>query len=176
MVAVTLAKQRRQEREQAAKRAKQIVDQDHRDTSLLKHMTKRSRIAWLQYVNGVIAAHSTMRTSDPDHGASNALAWTADLMREIHASHPKKGTFDGNMRQAAIAALVFALWYSRVQRAKAYDPRRPVVLRRAALATWRKFWHAMFDAAVYEGEDAEVFSGQHWDPPWSPHAVDGVFH
>lgn len=161
-------------RELAAKQARTIAKADQRDVSTLKAMTKKSRAEWMQLVNGAIAKASRP-SADPDHGETNTLRWLGEVARAVHGTFPKNGRYDGNMRAAMLLSVVLGLWYSRVQRAKAYDPRRPVVQRRAALARWRAYWHEMFDAAVNEVDDATVFSGQHWDPPWSPHAIDGVF-
>jgi hypothetical protein len=162
------------ERVASEKLAREIATADRTDGSLLKARTKRSRVAWMQLVNGAIAKHSRA-SRDPDHGETQVLKWVADVAKAVQDTAPQRGRYDGNMREAMVLSLVLALWFSRVQRAKAYDPRRPVWVRRAALARWREFWREMLDAAVNEVDDPEVFSGQHWDPPWSPHAHDGVF-
>ena len=171
---VAIAERIKRHREADDRVARKLAEDGKKDTSQLLRMTGKTRLEWVGIIQTAIRRHSRP-SSDPDHSETNALKWVHDLAKEVQATAPKKGQYDENMRLASIIALALTYWFSRVQRAKAYDPRRPVVLRRAALQRWHDFWRDMLDGAIFEAEDAELFPGQHWDPPWSEHAIDGHF-
>jgi hypothetical protein len=117
---------------------------------------------------------ATKKTKDPNHGKTNVRVWSKKLVNEIMKAMPKEGTYDENMRFAATMGFVLVLWYARLHKAKIYDPRRPIKTRQTAYHQWMLFCHSIFNAMMDESLDAEFFK-QHFDPPFSPHAVDGVF-
>src|SRR5207247_9154019 len=112
---------------------------------------------------------------DPRHDQTRHDQWLVQVMREVIRTFPTRGRYDGNMRLAAVLSHVLALWYLRVHRAKCYDPRRPVADRRYAFESWLGYVRALSTLAVDERDDAAHFPDQHWDPPYSPHAIDGTF-
>ena len=101
----------------------------------------------------------------------------ADLVKLVQKrGMPKKGPpYDGNMRMACVLSYVLALWYLRLHRAKAYDPRRPVKLRQGAYWSRLGYAQALFVAITDESLDPKMFPGQNWESPWNPHTTDGYF-
>jgi len=82
---------------------------------------------------------------------------------------------DGNMFMCQTLGLILVAWAVRIGRAKAYDPNRPLKLRRYALERWMKFARELGNVAIDERYDHEAWSGQNWDPPFRPGAKDGSF-
>jgi hypothetical protein len=85
------------------------------------------------------------------------------------------GLFDGNMRLAAVMSMVLALWYARVNYAKAHDPNRPGLLRRRSYRKFLEWVSAMQMIPVSEANDSIYFPGQKWDFPYSFGTQDGDF-
>ena len=145
------------------------------ETSWIAYMTGRPRKWWVAEVQRLISKHS-MPTKDPHHGQTQTEKAVAELVSTVHKTFPKKGErFDGNMRMAAVLSYVLALWYSRLSRAKSYDPRRPVAHRKAGYAHRLSWAMAMVLALMDESEDVEHFPGQNWETPFSDHPTDGYF-
>lgn len=142
-------------------------------TSWLKQATKLTDEQWVKYVQRRIAARSRP-SKDPDHDQTDTQAWLLDLVKRVERQMGK-GPGDENMGIAARLSLILALWYSRIQLAKAHDPRRPLKLRRWAYQSWRVWALAMADAIHDQSADPAYFPDQHFDPPHSPHAIDGTF-
>ena len=99
----------------------------------------------------------------------------ADLARAVRKLFPKRGAYDGNMRMASVLGFVLVFWYLRTGRAKAFDPRRPVAHRKAALDQWRRFCLNLLNAMLDDSEDARIFPEQNWESPYSNHPTDGYF-
>jgi len=138
----------------------------------------KNEVYWFGRIQALIKKHSTPARKSgkyKGHGMTNAQAWVRDLVAEVHASRPRTGMYDGNMWLAGQTALILAHWYFRLHRAKCYDPRRPVAMRKEALKQRTTYAVRMFLAICDESQDAALLPGQHWDDPGSPHAVDGVF-
>lgn len=95
-------------------------------------------------------------------------------MKEIQRRFPKSEQYDGNMRMAATLSYVLGFWYSRLHRAKCYDPRRPVRLRKAAYFQRYSWALAMFNALLDESDDCDMFK-QKWETPFDPFPTDGYF-
>ena len=145
------------------------------ETSWIAYMTGKPRKWWVAEVQRLISKHSRP-TKDPHHGQTQTMKAVAELVSTVHKTFPKKGErFDGNMRMAAVLSYVLALWYSRLSRAKSYDPRRPVAHRKAGYAHRLAWAMAMTLALMDESEDAEHFPGQNWESPWDPRTTDGYF-
>ena len=142
------------------------------ESSWIASVTGKPRRWWVAEVQRLISKHSRP-TKDPHHGQTRTGAVIAELVGIVHKTFPKKETFDGNMRMAAVLSYVLAIWYSRLSRAKAYDPRRPVAHRKMGYAN-RLAW-AMALALMDESEDAEHFPGQRWEMPYDPYPTDGYF-
>lgn len=109
------------------------------------------------------------------HDETNVEKWLTRVARDVHRNAPKSGLYDGNMRAALVMGYVLLYWVVRCQRAKAYDPRRPVKLRRKAMERWINMAAAVSVMFTDERQDANIFPGQKWDPPFSPFAVNGDF-
>ena len=129
---------------------------------------------WVAKIQGFIVKH-TKPTKDPWHGRTATRRAMADLMREVERTRPKTGRYDENMRMASVLSLVLATWYLRVHRAKSYDPRRPVKLRKAAYFNRLGYAAAFFLAIEDESLDQEHFPGQKWETPFDPYPTDGYF-
>ena len=99
----------------------------------------------------------------------------ADLARAVRKLFPKRGAYDGNMRMASVLGFVLVFWYLRTHRAKAFDPRRPVAHRKAALDQWRRFCLSLLNAMLDDSEDARIFPSQKWESPHDPFPTDGAF-
>lgn len=143
----------------------------------LKLETGRDPIEWFRWIESTIGKHSTPpRTSGPykGHSMTNVTAWLHDFVDELGRTR-RRGTGDGNMQAAAVGAMILGYWFLRLQRAKAYDPRRPIVHRRVALERWRSYVLTLFSAAIDESGDGLLFPEQHFDPPFGTHAIDGHY-
>ncbi len=144
------------------------------EMSWIASVTGKPRRWWIAEVQRLISKHSRP-TKDPRHGQTRTGAVIAELVGIIHKTFPKKETFDGNMRMAAVLSYVLAIWYSRLGRAKAYDPRRPVAHRKMGYVNRLAWAMAMVLALMDESEDAEHFPGQKWETPFDPYPTDGFF-
>lgn len=162
--------------------------QKPRSSQWIEHMTGKDRQWWVAKVQALITKNSKP-TKDPWHGTTNTEKMVQDLMKEIkktygHDFQAKTGSrisametrrFDENMRMASVLGYVLTLFYARLHRAKAYDPRRPVKLRQVAYQQ-RHLWSiAMFRAMTDESEDQDHFPGQKWESPFDPYPTDGYF-
>ena len=143
------------------------------ESSWIASVTGKPRRWWVAEVQRLISKHSRP-TKDPHHGQTRTGAVIAELVGIVHKTFPKKETFDGNMRMAAVLSYVLALWYSRLHRAKSFDPRRPVKHRQAAYWNRLGWADAMFLTLVDESEDPEYFP-QRWENPFDPWTLDGYF-
>ena len=152
-----------------AKRAKSKAAPDW-----LQALTGKAGPWWIDRVQTLIGKHSR-RTKDPKHDRTDPRKWLGDLTQEVVRRAPKRGRYDENMRTACILAMVLSLWYTRVHRAKIYDPRRPVELRKQAYFTRQVFTEAMFHIMTDESQDPTYFPGQQWETPFHPYPTDGVF-
>ena len=137
-------------------------------------VTGKDRKYWVALVQKLIAKHSRP-TKDPWHGVTATAKVIEALVKEIVKTYPKQERFDENMRMAAVLSYILATWYARVHRAKSYDPRRPVRLRKDAFMSRQRWAVAMFQTVIDESEDAEMFPGQKWETPWDPNPTDGFF-
>lgn len=145
-----------------------------RDKLLLDYTGKDSA-EWVTLVQEEIAA-SFYPSGNPLHPNTDVEAWLRGVLAEIaRCVETDQETYDENMRVAAIAAIVFTTWASRIQHAKAYDPHRPVERRRQALDGHRTLVQAIIEAATDENRDADYFPGQSWNPPYGPSARGGRF-
>jgi len=149
-----------------------------RDLPLLE-WTGQDSVAWVSEIQDAIAAGFT-ESDDPNHPNSDALEWMSEILWKIcRCVQPAPGKdeprYDTNIRAASIATLVLATWTSRIRHAKAYDPNRPLGLRRQALDAHAHFVDALIDAAINETRDDELFPTQEWNPPYGRSARGGTF-
>lgn len=154
------------------KKAKQV--KQTKPTDWLSASTGHDGKWWVAKIQALITKHSRP-TRDPWHGTTKTAHMVADLVREIEKVSPKKVRYEVNMHMASVLSLALATWYLRVHRAKSYDPRRPVKLRKAAYFQRLGYAAALFLAMEDESQDQEHFPGQNWETPFDPCPTDGYF-
>jgi hypothetical protein len=98
-----------------------------------------------------------------------------DVAALVVKSLPPDGSYDPNMRAAAVMGVVLALWKTRLHLAKTRDPNRPVAGRISSYASWTEYAQVMMSVMIDERDDAAFFAGQKWDLPFSVDAKDGEF-
>ncbi len=138
----------------------------------LVRATGHSDQHWVHAAQALINEYTDWDEST-GHGDSETEAWVVDLARDVVRS--MRGGGDPNMGAAAALGLILVTWYARIQRAKAYDPNRPVKLRQRALEAHRDYVALVMDSVNDESRDHVYFAGQKWDPPFAPEAKDGEF-
>ena len=130
---------------------------------------------WVARVQSFVTKHARP-TRDPKHKTAEPEKIIADLTREIMKAAKKTNRVgDGNMLAACALSLILATWYLRLSRAKSYDPRRPVRLRKAAYFSRLNYAAALFLAMEDESFDQGHFPGQNWETPFDPRTTDGYF-
>lgn len=130
---------------------------------------------WVRRCQDEIAATWVTDPNDPDHGVVT-YEWLQTIINEVTRAYGEtaKGRGDGNIGAATAIALVLGAWSLRVARAKDFDPRRPLEIRRSAYGGWLRV-AAAFTALTYdESYDPEAFD-QPWENPHHPDATDGDF-
>lgn len=136
---------------------------------------------WVQRCEALIQVHSTparTRGKYKGHGSTDSVAWISDLVNEAwrEIRRTRKGmAYDENMALASLVGLILATWYSNVHRAKAFDPNRPLKLRRRALeqrAEWLKGFFGMLNSDRMMGE---VWGHQEFNLPYGKKAKGGKF-
>jgi len=141
----------------------------------LHQATGKSPTYWLNLIQREIKKASR-KSADPKHDETDVSMWMEALvLKVLELQAGIKGKLDGNMRAAAVVSQILALWFIRVQRAKAYDPRRPIALRKKALVRWADYLTAMQRLGLDESADTRIFQTQRWESPWDPRAHDGDF-
>ena len=139
---------------------------------MLTELTGHDQRYWFARVQALIGKHTTRRKG-ARHGRTDASAWMRDLTKEILASFPKDGQYDGNMRLAVCGSLILAHWYARVHRAKMMDPRRPLA-RSEILERWIAVATEYGRIFLDESADPELLE-QPWNNPFWPHRRGGKF-
>ena len=143
----------------------------------LRKLTSHDSVYWVACVQSLITKHSKP-TKDPNHSETDSGAMLRELSdyvwSAILATVDLKTT-DENMSSAQAMSLVLTLWTCRIRRAKAYDPRRPVELRKKAMERLSLYHHSLLECMMNEANDANYFPGQEWDCPYSPNAKNGDF-
>lgn len=145
-----------------------------RAPSYLEQLTGKSHRYWVAWVERQIRRTITPNPRDPKHPCCDPRQWLQTLQQTLEQYRPST-PHDVNLFYTAALSQILALWYLRVQRAKAYDPRRPVKLRRQALQRWQHYAESLMRLVVDEQDDARSFPGQDWDPPFAPRAKNGTF-
>lgn len=108
-----------------------------------------------------------------DEVAYQHRAWMTRPRRFERFRKPRQ-PYDENISTAFILATILSTWAVRLSRGKAHDARRPLELRRVALARNRQLVAALHDAVYDESRDAEYFELP-WQYPHMPGATDGSF-
>lgn len=168
---------RKYSKKRTAKRRKKSRSKELKvAVSWIELFTDKNEAWWVSEIQRLIVKHSRP-TKDPWHGTTQTEKVVVDLVKLVQKhGMPKTGPqYDGNMRMACILSYVLALWYLRLHRAKAYDPRRPVRNRQAAYFGRLNYANALFLAITDESLDQKLFPGQRWETPFDPYPTDGYF-
>lgn len=135
---------------------------------------------WLHGVESLIATHTTpARTHGKfkGHGETD-MRWVWELRKICHnyiKVHNRGRTYDGNMALAALLGRVLVLWYCNVQRAKGFDPNRPLS-RRAVFAKLAKYRGNLIAGMADDRLMGAVWGkGQAWNFPFGRGAKGGKF-
>ncbi len=137
----------------------------------LKKWTGQGAQYWFDRIGALIA-----RTAKPVKGYAvstcDPAQWVGELAREIcKAAHPKIPTAaDENITAARLLSLLLAGWFARIARAKAYDPRRPVKVRRQVMGRLQDYSEALLGVLTDESMDPSLFPAQEWDVPFAKNA------
>lgn len=137
---------------------------------------------WLQGIEYFIGRSSTPpRKSGPlkGHGDTDVRLWIQMLLSMCNQSitaRAKNNHYDGNMTIAAKMGLVLVVWFCTVQRAKTFDPNRPLKLRRQAQVRLERYREKLLTAMVSDKLMGQVFGKrQAWNFPYGKGARGGKF-
>jgi hypothetical protein len=139
----------------------------------LDRATGRDAVAWVLFIQEAISSTWEDNPADPDHPISDPRIWAHALVNELWQQRPSRYG-DENMWMAAVLAVAAGTWAVRIQRAKAFDPHRPVALRKGAYRRWLGLTRALLAVTVDESRDSEMFD-QPWESPFVKDATDGRF-
>lgn len=142
--------------------------------SFIIEMTGKPHAYWMKRIDQLIRKYIPTEQRGDIHPTCDVERWIGELTKEL-ATYAPKIPHDENMFRTAVLAQILTLWFLRVQRAKCYDPRRPVKLRQRAFARWRLFAVSLMALVADETEDPQFFPEQEWDFPFSPQAKNGTF-
>lgn len=153
---------------------------DQADRQLVD-LTGGDTVFWVGRVQALIGAAGDW--ANELHPECDVGKWVRELAGEVDAAileaKPNREEYDENMAAATALAIVLARWAVRIQRAKAFDPSRPIELRRRGLAAATVKARALEDAAYLpdqpEPVDTLYFPGQQWEDPFDRDATDGDF-
>ncbi len=130
-------------------------------------------------VQELIAKYSTpprAKGKFKGHGTTNIMKWLIELIKIVWKQRPKdKGKHDENMYITSHLGYILSTWYARVQRAKCFDPRRPVEVRKEAYKKYQNFVQTLMLGVASDEFDITIFPDQEWDNPFSPDAKNGTF-
>lgn len=140
----------------------------------LKDMTHQGAVWWVAAIQSLIGKHSK-KTKDPKHDRTDTRKMLHELVDLVMKRMPATGYYDENMRACAVLSMVTALWYARVNRAKCFDPRRPVFERGVSYENWLNYSMAMVRQLLDERDDDTFFPGQQWESPFAKSATNGDF-
>lgn len=168
----------RNAQDQVKKEAPRSIPSTTLDSYLVQR-TGWSSDFWFKWIGERIAYHSKP-VDGSVHSESDVLAWVKDLAQYIFTTiYPMKiydwSKMDGNIIVSSLLGLILTSWSVRIVRAKSYDGRRPVDVRRMMMQSLNFLHHAILDSIVNESCDHIYFPSQGWDPPFSPDAQDGAY-
>ena len=141
----------------------------------IKKWTGRGANYWLDYI-GICARKTAKRikrgrfkgglTCEPQ-------LWLPELTRAVWRSMVRKvpEEVDGNIVCAKIMSLILTLWTCRIIKAKAYDARRPLKVRKMMMVKLTQYHRDLIDCVSDESQDQSYFPKQEWDLPFVVKAV-----
>lgn len=146
----------------------------------LDSRTGESTPVWILAVQRAIKDASTpprTRGKYKGHSSTKVLKWIYSIAGQVmtRARIAQRKDRDENMGMAATLGMILCVWYVRIHRAKAMDPRRPIKLRRAALLQANEYVAELARVLHDDTWDPLVFPTQEWENPWHPKARDGKF-
>lgn len=161
---------------------------------LIEAYTGMDSAYWLHRIQTEIKCYFDADPGNP-HPECDVADWLPKLVREIALEHdwymrkplprrrferfrrprPAPQPYDENMSTCLLVAAILTTWTMRLAHTKAYDPTRPIKLRRKALARSRANAAALVDCIFDETRDPEYFDLPRWDNPMDPKATDGSF-
>lgn len=147
-----------------------------------KIIKQKTREQWLRFVERSIVKSQygkkiRIKTKDGTGlHSQNSWDWLGEMMVEVINSIPKDGRMrDPNMFVARRLGIVLLTWFVRVSRAKCFDPRRPLVLRKKAYALWLENLSGITSLLMDDRDDPKIWPGQKWDNPFGKNAKGGKF-
>lgn len=160
---------------------------------LIEGYTGVDSAGWVELIQAMIKTYFDAEPGNP-HPECRPWEWLPKVVAEIavqhraHMSRPLprrrferfrkprvREAYDENMSSCMVTAAILATWSMRLARTKAYDPSRPILLRKKALARARATSLALVDAIFDESLDPIYFTLPDWDNPVAPGATDGTF-
>ena len=109
---------------------------------------------------------------------TDAVGWIQDLTyfcQKYIAQRNRGRTYDGNMALAAFVGRLLVLWFCNVQRAKGFDPNRPLT-RRTVFTRLAKYRGALVAGMADDRLMGAVWGkGQAWNFPFGRGEKGGKF-
>lgn len=147
-----------------------------------KVVRQKTREQWLRFVEASIfksqygkKVRVTTKDGTGMH-SRNDWTWLVSVIAEVVKSMPNDGVpRDPNMFVARRLGLVLLTWFVRVSRAKCFDPKRPLRLRKKAYGLWLENLAGITGLLMDDRDDPVVWSGQAWDNPFGKKAKGGKF-
>ena len=140
----------------------------------LEERTGKSFFYWSNRIGILISKHA-YKGKDPIHSEVDIEDWMGDLSKELEKRMGPSGRYDGNMRYASALGMILTGWFVRLIRAKCYDPRRPVKIRRQMMNRRTAYLQELMKLIVDESQDPKMFPKQKWDVPHSKEAKNGSY-
>lgn len=139
---------------------------------LFKQYTERGVKYWMNRIGELIAkggkkikGYKTLKTESPER-------WMCELTNEIvpliYKNAPSGS--DENLAATRILSLLYTLWFYRLCRAKAYDCRRPVEVRKQIMERLEEYSAVLFGCLIDESFDSKFFPSQEWESPFVKNA------
>lgn len=142
---------------------------------MLLDVTGKDSVYWVGWIQDYIVKWFEQEPDNP-HPRCYPERWISDLaVAVVRCAEAREVHGDENMGAAYVVSLILATWWSRLAHTKAYDPRRPIHLRRQALTIHAYGQSTLVAAILDERHDPEMFKLPHWDNPYDPEATDGDF-
>lgn len=124
---------------------------------------------WLDLIGTLIVENSKPLKGFPKLSTSNTAGWlvafTKVISKEVEKRTPTH--YDENIAVAKVLSVLLTLWVYRISRAKAYDPRRPIKVRKQAIDRTSQYALLLMQIVTDESVDPVYFPVQEWDPPYS---------
>ena len=144
-----------------------------------KEPTLATWLCTIEYFIG--RSTSPPRKSGPlkGHGDTDVRHWIQALLGACNESvkaRAKNNRYDGNMAIAAKLGLLLVAWFCTVQRAKSFDPNRPLKLRRQAQVRLERYREKLSGVVGSDKLMGQVFGKrQAWNFPYGKGAKGGKF-